>query len=396
MVGVLVIVSVGSLVGWRLLQKVGGGPAALDFSDRPVPVEVARIERGAVAQRRTFSGALEAAARFRVAAKVGGRVARLAVDLADPVSNGQVVAELDADEYVQALRRAEADLAVAEAELSEARAVVEITGRTLERQEGLRTRGVASEVAVDEAQSAHLAAQAQVSVAEAGVTRAEAAVATAQTQLGYTQVRAVWQRGDAERVVAERLVEEGDTVPANAELLEVVELDPLVAVMFVAQRDYAALSAGQEVALRTDAYPNETFGAKVARVSPVFASGSRQARVELEVPNADRRLRPGMFVRAETVLATVDDALLVPVNAVVRRGDRPVVFVVDDATQTSRLVPVEVGFEDAGRVQVMSEDLPEGGWVVTLGQRLLDDGSAVKRVDDPAEAATDASTEPGE
>lgn len=383
LLGILLVLGLGGLVSWRFVQEIGAAVPDETGDERPVAVEVARIERGRIEQTRTFNGTLEPAARFRVSAKVGGRVARLAVDFADPVSNGQRVAALDADEFEQALRRADADLAVAQAELNEAESVVQITRRTLDRQTSLRERGVASDVAVDEATSSHLAAQARVAVAEASVTRAEAAVATAQTRLGYTQVRAVWEEGDDERIVAQRLVEPGDTVAANAELLEIIEIDPLRAVMFVAERDYAALRAGQRVQLRTDAFPGERFAASVARVSPVFTASSRQARVELDVPNAGQRLRPGMFVRAETVLKAVDDAQIVPELAVVRRDDRPAVFVFEPTTQTARLVPVQLGLTQAGRVQVESEELPPAGWVITMGQRFVDDGSAVRRVEPP-------------
>jgi multidrug efflux pump subunit AcrA (membrane-fusion protein) len=78
-----------------------------------VPVEVAQIQRGPIALQRTFSGELEALAEFVVAPKVSGRVERVMVKIADTVQRGQVVAELDNDEYIQAVAQARADLEVA-------------------------------------------------------------------------------------------------------------------------------------------------------------------------------------------------------------------------------------------------------------------------------------------
>ncbi|MDX1514785.1 MAG: biotin/lipoyl-binding protein, partial [Gammaproteobacteria bacterium] len=91
-----------------------------------VPVEVAAIRTGAIEQRRTFTGTLEPKAEFVVAPKVSGRIERLNVDLADTVTRGQVVAKLDDDEFVQSVAQAEADYAVAKANLAEAVSLLNI------------------------------------------------------------------------------------------------------------------------------------------------------------------------------------------------------------------------------------------------------------------------------
>ena len=362
-------------VGWRLWDQKSSETEASGKSGRAVPVEVVQIEHGRIELHRLFSGTLESMARFQVAPKVGGRIEHLAVDLADEVENGQVVATLDSDEFEQAVSQAEADLAVAEANLTEARNAMEIADRAMQRQSTLRERGVASDAQYDAAKAEQLAAAARVEVANAQVTRAKSSLESARIRLGYTQVRATWSDGDGKRVVAQRMVDEGDTVAANTPMMSIVELDPIQAVLFVAERDYARLKAGQSVLLTTDAFAGQTFQAKVARVSPVFESSSRQARVELTVPNPQHLLKPGMFVRAEAILDTVEDATIVPEEAVVMRADRPVVFVIDEQSMTVKLLPVDVGITHAGRTQVSGEGLI--GRVVTLGQQLLDDGSKI-------------------
>ena len=125
-------------------------------------------------------------------------------------------------------------------------------------------------------------------------------------------------------------------------------------------------------------------GFEVARIAPVFRSESRQARVELRVNNPDRRLKPGMFVRAQTVLARVEDATVVPEDALVTREGRNVVFVVSDDGKTVNERPVEVGVREQGRVQVIGEGLT--GRVVTLGQQQLEDGTEVTIPPDSAAA----------
>ena len=185
-----------------------------------------------------------------------------------------------------------------------------------------------------------------------------------------------WTDGAEARVVAERHVDDGTMVAANTPLLSVVGLDPLVVAVHVTEQDYGRLHTGQAVSLVTDAYPGEEFSGHVARIAPVFAPESRQARVELEVPNPDGRLRPGMFVRARVVLARVEAAAIVPRAALVSQGDGHAVYVISDGDgDTARLQPVTVGVSDGERVQV--DGLEGSARVITLGQAQLHDGAAI-------------------
>ncbi len=367
---------------WSLTDRLEDqdGSSVRGSESRAVAVEVAEVSRGLIRLHRTFSGALESTAKFVVAPKVSGRVELLAVDLADRVQRGQIVARLDNEEYVQAVAQARADLAVARANRSEAGSALEIANRELERVQTLRKRGVASESQLDAARARQLSARAGLDVAAAQVTKAEASLETARIKLGYTSVTADWTGGNDQRLVAERFVDEGETVSANTPLLTIVELDPITGVMFVTEEDYARISQGLPATLTTDAYPGERFPGRVSRISPVFRTGTRQARVELTIANPSNRLKPGMFVRVDLVLDRVDGALIVPEQALTRRDDRPGVFLVDENGTTVSWQTVEAGIVENGRVQVEGADL--SGRVVTLGQQMLDDGSAVRIAED--------------
>lgn len=340
-----------------------------------VPVETASIQRGSIALKRTFSGEIRPNAEFKVAPRVSGRIGRLAVDMADVVSRGQVVAQLDNDEHVQAVARAEAELAVAKANLAEAQSSLNTADRELRRVETLRQRGVASESNLDAARAVQTEAKARVAVAEAQVTRALAFRKTEKIRLGYTRVTADWTGGSEKRVVAERFVDEGDTVSANTPLVSIVELDPIVGVIFVTERDYTRLKPGMPATLATDGWPGRTFSGRIIRIAPIFGQHTRQARVELLVNNPDQSLKPGMFIRASVVLQQLEDAVIVPESALTRRNDQTGVFVVDSHSGKVRWQPVEVGIQENGLIEVSGLD--HSGTVVTLGQQLLDDGSSV-------------------
>jgi RND family efflux transporter MFP subunit len=391
-IALLVIIAAVAIASWKFSGsgKDQGNAPRRDRAAQAAPVEVAPIEHGTIVLQRTFSGALEAPAQFLVAPKVSGRVERLAVNLSDIVQRGQLLAELDNAEYVQAVAQAKAEQAVAEANLAEADSALQIANRELERVTQLRQRGVASESNLDSAKANQLSRQAQLEVARAGVTKAKAALEGARIRLGYTKISADWS-DTGSRVVAERFVDEGETVAANAPLMRIVELDPLTAVIFVSETDYRRLQPGQEVALATDAYPNETFSGQIARIAPVFRESTRQARVEVTASNPGHRLKPGMFVRATVELDRANDALIVPEQALTTRGDRSGVFVVNADGSSVSWREVTPGIRADGRVQLLKQGETElSGRVVTLGQQLVGDGSTIVIPGAQAEPATAA------
>ena len=177
------------------------------------------------------------------------------------------------------------------------------------------------------------------------------------------------------RVVAERYANEGGTVTANASLLLIVELDPIKGVMFVTEKDYVRMGAGQKATLTTDAYPGEEFEGRIDRIAPVFREATRQARVELTIGNAEHKLKPGMFIRVTVVLDRLAEATIVPEKALTTREDRTGVFVVSGDGKSVSWREVTVGIREGDRVQVEGEGL--SGRVVTLGQQLVDDGSPI-------------------
>jgi RND family efflux transporter MFP subunit len=372
--GVFLLLAAGAGV-WFYYNSGQSENAGIKPADIPVPVEAAAIKQGQISLRRTFSGEIRSNAEFSVAPRVSGRIGRLTVDMADIVSRGQLVAQLDNDEYVQAVARAEAELEVVEANLAEARSALKTADRELERIETLRRRGVASESNLDAARAQQTEAAARVAVAEAQVTRALASAKTEKIRLGYTRVTADWNGGSEKRVVAERFVDEGDTVSANTPLVSIVELDPIIAVIFVTEKDYTRLKPGMPATLTTQAWPGRVFSGKIARIAPVFGQSTRQARVELLVENTDHSLKPGMFIRASVILRQVDDAVIVPEAAIIIRNDQPGVFVVDQDSEKALWQPVKVGILENGLIQV--HGLDPAGMVVTLGQQLIDDRSLV-------------------
>jgi len=378
---ILLFIGAVAASGWVIFSRLQDrtGPSKRGKALRPFPVEVAEIQRGPIELRRSFSGALEARAEFVVAPKVSGRVEKLFVNLSDTVRRGQVVGELENAEYVQAVAQAKADLVVAKANLAMAKSALEIANREFERTKKLLKRGIASDSEFDTARADLLSKQAQLEVANAQVTKAASSLETANIRLGYTKVTASWTGGNEYRVVAERYLDEGQTVAANDPLLLIVELHPIVGVVYVTEKDYSRLRPGQVVLMTTDAYPDEQFPGRIDRIAPVFSKSTRQARVEMTIENSQHRLKPGMFIRATVVLERVAETTTVPQQALTARNNKTGVFVVSEDGRSVAWREVRLGIREGGRVQVEGEGL--SGLVVTLGQQLVDDGSSITIAD---------------
>lgn len=351
------------------------------------PVSVADVRVEAIEMRRVFSGSLVSPRRFELAAQTAGRVQRLSADLGTVLENGQLVLTLEQEQQQQAVNLANAELAVARAERNQAEQQLPLLQQALERQRTLRQQGVATDAQVDAAQNALISGKSSLAVATARVERAKAALAAQSLTLSETEQRVSWRQG-VRRVVAERLVQEGDLIRENQVLFRLVELDPMVAEISVPERDYGRLRVGQQVVLTCDAFPEQTFDGRVARIAPVFDPQSRQANVELDIDNPGELLKPGMFVRAQIVVARAERVVTVPIEALVDRFGETGVFLVNPAGDQVAWHVVQTGIRSDQRVEVIGRGIE--GRVVTLGQQLIGDGSAIVIPDQTQSQPTEA------
>lgn len=381
--GSVIVLSCALLGGawWarRSTQAASAAAPGADGADVPTAVELVPVERGPFQLRRRYTGTLEAAASFVAAPRIGGRVAAVDVDLGDAVERGQVVARIDDTTLRRELGVAKAELGVVKAERLASTKSVTIAERNYQRVESLTDKGILSNQDLDGAQAQKLDAEAAVAVARARAARADAAVRAAASRVEEARVVVTWEGGPEQRVVSRRHVDPGETISTNAPVVTVVDLSEVIVVVYVTETDHARLRPGQAVTVRADSLPEATFEGRVDRIAPVLDAGSRQARVEMRIPNSGGELTPGMFVRVSAVLEEIPDAITVPAGAVVQRAEASVVFTAVDGV--ARAVPVRVLARGDEEVAVAADGL--GASVITLGVDGLSDGDAVRVV--PAE-----------
>jgi membrane fusion protein, multidrug efflux system len=139
-------------------------------------------------------------------------------------------------------------------------------------------------------------------------------------------------------IVAERLVSTGDYVTKGTKVATVVRVDPLRVQLTIPEQFLSQVSEGQPVRLSVDAYPTEIFAAKVRFVSPALKADQRALTVEAIAPNADGRLKPGLFVTALLQQPHPAPALLVPEAAVEIVAGTPRVYIVNGDKVEERIV----------------------------------------------------------
>jgi RND family efflux transporter MFP subunit len=339
-----------------------------------VAVESVPVQVGEIRDIGVFTGSLEPKSQFVVAPKVSGWLRKLLVNVGDQVTHNQLIAILDDAEYTQQVEQDRAELEVAKANAANYAGDLAIAEREYDRAKALREKQIASVSELDAAEAAYNAAQTRYKVSLAQVMQREAAYKAAEVRLSYTQIKAFWEAGEQVRVVGERFADEGTLLQANQPIVSILENNPLTAIVHVIERDYPKVSVGQQAEVTTDAYPDEVFRGRILRIAPLLKESSRQARVEIEVPNPDLTLKPGMFIRARIEFSAHEQATLVPVAALVKRGDVEGVFMVDASSRTARFVPVKTGIVMNDLAEILDPDSLQGE-VITLGNHLLEDGS---------------------
>jgi RND family efflux transporter MFP subunit len=364
-------------LAFRLYQQLGGNSASARVAGpkgrlgaRVQRVEAAVAEFSTIQERVSLVGSLRAKLRVEVTPKFSGRVVEIRVDRGDTVRAGQVIARLEDDELQEQVRRAEASLRVARASMLQRSAELKSVEMEHNRYRSLEEEGVVSSEQREQAQTRVEVSRAQVNLAEAQVGQAEAELAELQIRLGQTDVLAPHTG-----VVGQRFVDPGALVTTNTPILLILDISSMEMVVNVPERDVNKLQVGNKARVLVDAVPGEELSGRVVRISPLLDPQTRTAPVEIEVPNPSRNLKAEMFARVELNLMTEKEALLIPRDALVYRGNRSGVFVVE--SDVVRFQTIETGITEADRIEVRT-GLTEGATVVTRGANLLKNGDAVQ------------------
>lgn len=308
----------------------------------PVPVEVSEVTTGAIASYISATANLVAEDQVKVLSEAEGRVERLEVEEGDVVKKGQILAVLVQDEARIAKSKVELRAANANAALERARESFE--------------QGLISSEAFDKLKMDYEVANQEVAEAE--------------WRLAKTVIRAPF----AARVT-ERFITLGQHLRPGDELFTVADYDPLVARIYLPERDVVSLEVGREVRITPAAATELSFTGRIRQIAPVVDTATGTVKVTVEAVQPPAGVRPGAFVAIDIVRERHATALLLPRESVIRELRTAHVFVTEDDKAVKR--EVELGIEEGEVVEVLT-GLEAGDSVVIAGQGGLDDGQRIK------------------
>lgn len=247
---------------------------------------------------------------------------------------------------------------VLDAELNEARANVEQSEAAYTRAQELVKTKLVSATDYDTARANYNVAQARLN--------------SAQARLAKTVIRAPF-----DGYVGLRRINVGDYATIGQELINVVRLDPLRVDFSVPETLLASMHPGQPIAVTVGAFPGEVFAGEITAIDPQIDAVGHSLSVRGRLPNADLKLRPGLFARVAVSLAVKPDALMVPEGAIWPIGQQKTVYVIEEGIAKRR--NIQLGVRKPGQVEVLS-GLEPGDEIVVVGQMKLFDGAAVQTI----------------
>jgi RND family efflux transporter MFP subunit len=364
----------------------------------PMPVEFAIAKRAPLAERVLVVGTLIGAATVQAVPKINGRLASVNVHLGDPVRRGQIIAKVEDREIQEQVRQAEASYQVAEATIRQRQADLKLAQTNLERNKSLLDRQLLPKQTFDDTDARHQAAEAQLDLAKAQFEQAKSRLEELKINLSNTIISS-----PVDGFVGKRFLDPGASVSPNVPVASIVDIRQVRMVANLVEKDVKRVSVGTQAAVEVDAFPGETFNGRVSRIAPVFDPSTRTAEMEIEVQNANYRLKPGMYARVQLTVSVRSDAITIPNNAVVMVSGKPGVFVsgpagLGEATAptsgqaapaagggragdasgatTAKFISVETGIRDGDRVEIVA-GLRDGMQVVTTGAGALKDGDRI-------------------
>jgi RND family efflux transporter MFP subunit len=310
--------------------------------------------------------------------RVDGYIAKLHVDKGDFVKRNQLLIEIDHTDYQHAVDQAKANLATAHAKVAQQNATLRHATLTLDRMRALIKDQFVSQQDVDNAQVTFDAAAAALESLQAQVKQMEVALAQAETNLAYSYVRAPFAGYVAERNLDTGAYVTGATASTSTMsrgMLSLHDIDTVRVLIEVVEKDIPLIRIGQKAELRAEAYPDKVFEGAVTRVVQALNRATRTMTVEIDLPNSDRRLKGGMFARAEVLVGTHHDAVQIPIDAVSRLEEAQYVFVVRDGK--AQRVNVVIGARKGNRVEIVT-GLSGDESVIVSGKDLVHDGTPVQ------------------
>ena len=363
--GAIVLIVVAFFAGYIPLQKRNAviGSQAQEQEQALPRVEVIEVGRSSGMSELQLPGNIEAVTEAPILARADGYIKRRLVDIGDRVQAGQSLAEIEAPELDQQVIQAKANLQQVQASLDQAlaneqqgKANLELARVTAQRWASLVAAGVVSKQDNDQYQAQYQSQQAGVQALEKAIAVQRANIAAAEANLARLDQMQAYRvvKAPFAGVITLRNVDVGALVNSGSTLLyRIAQTGTLRTYVNVPQTNASSIRAGQPATLRVTNLPGRSFAGTVARTANSLDPSSRTMLVEVQVPNAEGALLPGMYAQVDLSSPRTNAPLLVPGDALIVRGDGTQVAVVRPDS-TVHLQKIQVGRDYGDRLEILS------------------------------------------
>lgn len=326
-------------------------PAKANASAPVANVQVVHLKPGEITRRITLPGNLRAYQEAMLYAKVPGYLKSIAVDRGDWVKASAFLAEIEAPEMLADVAKIKAEVKVAELEIKRVDDAFKKAPDLIIPQ------------TVD-------AARGKYEIAKANLERIE-------TLLGYSKIVAPFNG-----VITKRWVDVGAFIPAatsstaarSAAVVTLMDFTRVRIDVAIAQPEVPLVKKDLPVKVTVAELPGRAFDGKITRFAYALDESTKQMMAEVEIPNPDYALRPGMYASCQIALEKKTDAQLLPAEALVTEKNKSFVFCVRD--NKAARVPVKTGFDDGLAVEIL-DGLKPNEAVIVAGKQSVTDGQTV-------------------
>ncbi len=387
---ILGLIVAGFFAGYLPRQKreaILAAETKADVDSLPV-VTVVKVKAAPAQNELVLPGNIQALTEAPVLSRATGYVKRRLVDIGDRVSEGQLLAEVEAPELDQQIRQAVAALdqtnsaiQQAEAALKQGRSNENLAKVTAQRWANLASRGVVSRQENDTYQAQYVSQQANVEALEKAVGAARSNARAAEANLARLNQVKTYQsvRAPFAGVITVRNVDTGALVnEGNTMLFRIAQMGRLRVYVNVPQADASSVKQGLPAKIQFPDLPGRTFNGVVTRAANALDPATRTLLTEVQLANADGALMPGMYAQVSFSVRRKSAAAIIPGDTLVVRTDGPQTAVVD-ADGTVHFVKIQVGRDYGLELEVLS-GLQDGQQVVVNPSDDVHEGAKVKPV----------------
>jgi len=328
------------------------------------------VEKRTLEKFITATGTINPLTTVQVGTQVSGRIKEIYVDYNSQVKKGELLAEIDPALFQAQVDQARANLSTAQANLVRAKANYENSKKNYERAKELFEKELIARAELDNAETAFLSDQAQVTVATAQVAQAKANLENAETNLKYTKIIS-----PIDGIIISRNVDIGQTVVASFQspilFLVAEDMTKMQITTNVSEADIGDVKEGQEADFTVDAYPGLNFKGVVSQVrnSPTTIQNVVTYNVIVNVDNPELKLKPGMTANVSILVAKREEVLALPNEALrfsppaqnsnqpIKRYDKPGVWILEKGIP--KRIEVQLGITDGNWTEIISGELKE-------------------------------------